>query len=49
MDDALIEDVLGPRRHGEDGEVAQRVPDLGSVPGLVWTEAGGQVGTKNGP
>lgn len=42
MDVALLEEVLGPRRFlGHDAE--HRVSEPGSVAGLVWSEAGGQV------
>ena len=42
VDEALLEEVLGPRRFlGHDAE--HRVAGPGSVAGLVWTEAGGQV------
>jgi len=42
VDDALIEEVLGPRHFGEN-DAAQRIAGAGSAAGLVWTEAGGQV------
>ena len=42
VDDALIEDVLGPRRYlGHDA--SQRVSSPGAAAGLVWTSAGGAV------
>ena len=42
VDEALLAEVLGPRRFlGHDAE--HRVAGPGSVAGLVWTEAGGQV------
>jgi ATP-dependent Lon protease len=42
VDEALLAEVLGPRRFlGHDTE--HRVAEPGSVAGLVWTEAGGQV------
>ena len=42
LDEALLEEVLGSRRYlGHDA--AHRVQEAGSVAGLVWTEAGGQL------
>lgn len=41
VDDALIEEVLGPPRFGEN-DADHRVSTAGNVAGLVWTEAGGQ-------
>lgn len=41
VDDALIEEVLGTPRFGEN-DADHRVSTAGSVAGLVWTEAGGQ-------
>ncbi|GAB4821799.1 hypothetical protein N2152v2_008845 [Parachlorella kessleri] len=42
VDEALIEEVLGPRRYtGHDN--SERVASPGTTAGLVWTEVGGQV------
>lgn len=41
-DEALLAAVLGPRRFLAH-DAAHRVSEAGSVAGLVWTEAGGQV------
>lgn len=45
VDETLLEEVLGPPHHGGD-EAEMRVANAGSVAGLVWTEAGGQVIAK---
>ena len=42
VDEALLEEVLGARRFLEH-DAAHRVQEAGSVAGLVWTEAGGQL------
>ena len=42
MDEALLEEVLGPQRF-LDHDAEHRVAEPGSVAGLVWSEAGGQV------
>lgn len=42
VDTALLEEVLGPPPYGGN-DAESRVANAGSVAGLVWTEAGGQV------
>lgn len=46
VDEAMLEEVLGPPHYGGD-EAELRVANAGSVTGLVWTEAGGQVIAKH--
>lgn len=43
VDEALMEEVLGPPRFGGTDEAAERVAGPGAVAGLVWTAVGGGV------
>lgn len=43
VDQARIEDVLGPPRYAD--EAAEQQPEVGAVTGLAWTAAGGELMT----
>eukprot|EP00955_Chlamydomonas_euryale_P026807 282534-Chlamydomonas_euryale.AAC.1 len=40
---AMVENVLGPPRHGGPPEALERVSGPGAAAGLVWTAVGGAV------